>query len=149
MLKSALGCSIRGKIAQFSRKINQKWPKVAQFPVEVAQKWPDVAQLRPKVAQKNKHQMPINISICDNLILRIKSERSITMDNNQTPHESDLPWMSKPANRELLNAGYSKLEQFTEVTEAEILEIHGVGPKAIRMLNEALQERGLSFKKDK
>lgn len=70
------------------------------------------------------------------------------MDKHQLPQESDLPWMSKPANRELLNAGYYKLEQFTEVTEKEISKIHGVGPKAIRILNEALQERGLSFKKE-
>ena len=53
------------------------------------------------------------------------------MDKHQTPPESDLPWMSKPANRELQNAGFYKLEQFTEVTEAEILKIHGVGPKAV------------------
>ena len=70
------------------------------------------------------------------------------MDKQQTPPESELPWMSKPANRSLYHAGYFKLEQFTEVTEKEILNIHGVGPKAIRMLKEVLQERGLSFKQD-
>ena len=52
------------------------------------------------------------------------------MDKHHTPPESDLPWMSKPANRELQNAGYYKLKQFTEVTEAEILKIHGVRTKS-------------------
>lgn len=68
------------------------------------------------------------------------------MSNNPTP-ESELPKMSKPANRELQNAGFYRLEQFTSVSESDILKIHGVGPKAVRILNEALKEKGLSFAK--
>ncbi|WP_075618586.1 hypothetical protein [Paenisporosarcina indica] len=64
--------------------------------------------------------------------------------NKETP-ESELPKMSKPANRELHNAGFYKLEQFTKVTEPDILKIHGVGPKAVRILNDTLKEKGLSF----
>ncbi|CAM5194218.1 RNA polymerase alpha subunit OS=Ureibacillus acetophenoni OX=614649 GN=SAMN05877842_11389 PE=4 SV=1 [Ureibacillus acetophenoni] len=70
------------------------------------------------------------------------------MNDNQTLPDSELPHMSKPANRALHQAGFNKLEQFTEVTEKELLALHGVGPKAIRILNEVLQERGLSFKKE-
>lgn len=66
--------------------------------------------------------------------------------NNTTP-ESELPKISKPANRELHNAGFYRLEQFTQITESDILKIHGVGPKAVRILNEALKEKGLSFAK--
>jgi hypothetical protein len=66
-----------------------------------------------------------------------------TFDKNA--QESDLPKISNPATRALTQAGYFKLEQFTEVTEADILKLHGVGPKGIRILNEALQARGLSF----
>jgi 3-methyladenine DNA glycosylase AlkD len=66
---------------------------------------------------------------------------------NETLPQSELPKMSKPANRELHNAGFYRLEQFTEVTEGDILKIHGVGPKALRILNEALKEKGLSFAK--
>ncbi|HWL25811.1 MAG TPA: DNA-binding protein, partial [Ureibacillus sp.] len=65
------------------------------------------------------------------------------MEEKHSSLTSDLPWMSKPANRALDHEGYTKLEQFTEVTEAEILKLHGVGPKAIRILNEALKARGL------
>ena len=68
------------------------------------------------------------------------------MTNHSTP-ESELPKMSKPANRELHNAGFYRLEQFTSVSESDILKIHGVGPKAVRILNEALKEKGLSFAK--
>jgi len=67
----------------------------------------------------------------------------MTTENSNTA--SDIPVISKPANRALGLAGYYKLEQFTQVTEAELLMLHGMGPKGIRILREALQEKGLSF----
>lgn len=57
----------------------------------------------------------------------------------------DLPKISKPADRGLHNAGFDRLEQFTKVTESDILKIHGVGPKAVKILNVALKEKGLCF----
>ena len=70
------------------------------------------------------------------------------MDNTTRKNpESELPKLSGPANRALEDAGFYRLEQFTEVTEADLLKLHGVGPKAIRILNEFLKEKGLSFKK--
>jgi hypothetical protein len=38
-----------------------------------------------------------------------------------------------------------RLEQFTRVSEVELLELHGVGPKALERLRQALEARGLSF----
>lgn len=58
---------------------------------------------------------------------------------------SDLPKTSNPATRALNGAGYFRLEQLTEGTEADLLQLHGVGSKAIRILREALNELGLSF----
>jgi len=58
---------------------------------------------------------------------------------------SDLPKTSNPATRALNGAGYFRLEQLTEGYEDEIAQLHGVGPKAIRILREALSELGLSF----
>ena len=43
-------------------------------------------------------------------------------------------------------AGYSRLEQLTKVTEAEVGQLHGMGPKALGILRETLKEKGLSFK---
>lgn len=65
--------------------------------------------------------------------------------SHKTAPESNLPKISKPANRELHNAGFYRIEQFTEVTESDILKIHGVGPKAVRILNDVLKKKGLSF----
>ncbi len=58
----------------------------------------------------------------------------------------DLPaGISQPARRALLAAGYTQLDQLTTVTEGELLKLHGMGPKALRILREALDARGLSF----
>jgi hypothetical protein len=55
------------------------------------------------------------------------------------------PGIGKPALRALVAAGYTRLEQFTTVTEKELLKLHGVGPKAIRILRAALEAQGLAF----
>lgn len=51
----------------------------------------------------------------------------------------------RPAQRALANLGITHLEQLAEKSEAELLAIHGVGPKAARVLREALEARGLSL----
>lgn len=60
--------------------------------------------------------------------------------------ENDLPaGLASPARRALTSAGYERLEQFTRVSEAEILKLHGMGPRAIELLRRSLSVRGLSF----
>jgi predicted flap endonuclease-1-like 5' DNA nuclease len=66
-------------------------------------------------------------------------------DNNHRP-EGDLPRsIGMPARRALAAAGYTQLAQLTGVSEAELLRLHGVGPKAIRLLREVLAAQGLAF----
>jgi hypothetical protein len=60
--------------------------------------------------------------------------------------QTDLPKLAAPARRALLGAGYTRLEQLTEVSESEVMELHGMGPNALRALRRALEERGLSFR---
>lgn len=58
----------------------------------------------------------------------------------------DLPKsIGKPATRALHNAGYDRLEQLTTATTKELLNLHGFGPKALRLLREALAEQGQTF----
>jgi hypothetical protein len=59
---------------------------------------------------------------------------------------TDLPKLAALARRALLAAGYTRLEQLTEVSEAEVMELHGMGPNALRVLRAALEERGRSFR---
>jgi hypothetical protein len=60
-------------------------------------------------------------------------------------NNSDFPKIGAPATRALEAAGYSRLEQLTKVTEAELGQLHGMGPNALGKLSQALAERGLSF----
>ncbi len=64
---------------------------------------------------------------------------------NSEKSTSDLPKISAPALRALTAAGYLRLDQLTHVSEAELLRLHGMGPKAIGILRQALQEKGMAF----
>lgn len=55
--------------------------------------------------------------------------------------------VSQPARRALAAAGYTDIEELTQATEAELLKLHGMGPKAIGLIRNALEARGLSFKR--
>jgi hypothetical protein len=60
--------------------------------------------------------------------------------------ESDLPTgLGAPARRALVGAGYLHLAQLAEVSEAEIKQLHGIGPNALNQLHSALSAKGLSF----
>jgi hypothetical protein len=57
------------------------------------------------------------------------------------------PGIAKPALRALTGAGYTKLEQLKNAKEADLANLHGMGPKAIGILRVALKAKKLSFKK--
>ncbi|MEW2353563.1 hypothetical protein [Spirillospora sp. NPDC029432] len=60
----------------------------------------------------------------------------------------DLPRaIGRPATRALAAAGITTLAQVAELTEAELRAMHGVGPKAVGVLGEALAAGGRSFKR--
>ena len=65
--------------------------------------------------------------------------------NSDQPASEFPARLSKPAQRALAGAGYTRLEQLAAVSEAELMKLHGMGPKAIGMLRDALAEQGLSF----
>lgn len=66
--------------------------------------------------------------------------------NMEGKMKSDLPEkLAKPALRALTGAGYIRLDQFTELTESDVLQLHGMGPKALDQIRQALSARGLSF----
>lgn len=58
----------------------------------------------------------------------------------------DLPdAIGKTAARELAHHGITSLERVSEHTRRELLAFHGVGPKAIAILGDALAARGLDY----
>lgn len=63
---------------------------------------------------------------------------------------NDLPSkLGAPAERALAGAGIKTLKQLTKFSEAEIGELHGVGPNALGKLRQALADNGWSFKEKK
>ena len=57
-----------------------------------------------------------------------------------------LPNIGKPATRALAAAGITTLEQVAKLSESTLLAVHGVGPKAIRVLRDALAAAGKQLK---
>lgn len=53
--------------------------------------------------------------------------------------------IGNPARNAIAVVGIIRLGQLTKISEKELLKLHGVGPKAVRLLREALAMRGLSF----
>jgi hypothetical protein len=60
--------------------------------------------------------------------------------------QGNLPKTSAPAQRALESVGITTLKQLTDITEAELLMLHGMGQKAIRILREELKAKGWSFR---
>jgi hypothetical protein len=50
-----------------------------------------------------------------------------------------------PATRALVAAGYTELSQLDGVPRQRLKALHGVGPKALRLLQAALEESGKSL----
>ncbi len=65
--------------------------------------------------------------------------------NQPSQPDNDLPKLAAPARRALAAAGYSRLEQIARVREADLKQLHGIGPNAIEQLRHALADKGLSF----
>ena len=63
--------------------------------------------------------------------------------------ESELtPRIGKVARRELALNGITRYDQLPAHSAAALLAIHGVGPKAVRILGEELAERGRALGPD-
>jgi hypothetical protein len=53
--------------------------------------------------------------------------------------------MGRPANAALVSLGVTTLAQVAAMTKRELLAVHGVGPKAIVVLEAELQKHGLEL----
>ena len=56
------------------------------------------------------------------------------------------PTLPAPAERALESEGIRTLGDVSQHSEAELRGLHGVGPRAIGILREALASRGLTFR---
>lgn len=59
--------------------------------------------------------------------------------------DDDLPKIGAPATRALASIGVTRLSQLVDHREEDLLHLHGFGPRALRLLDEALKRAGLSL----
>ena len=67
-------------------------------------------------------------------------------EHERKPEDGFLSVLAAPARRALENAGITTLTQLSKWSEAEILELHGMGPGSIPKLRQALKSNSLSFR---
>lgn len=67
-------------------------------------------------------------------------------ERENKPNDGFLSKIGAPARRALERKGATTLPKLSELTEDEVLELHGMGPSTIPKLKEALSSQGLSFK---
>ncbi|WP_158853381.1 hypothetical protein [Saccharothrix deserti] len=73
--------------------------------------------------------------------------RLTALVESPTQPGSDLPaGIGKAATRALTTAGLTTLDQVATRTKADLLALHGVGPKAVRILADTLAEKGMSLR---
>lgn len=66
------------------------------------------------------------------------ADRARTADTATPGEVGDLPKsIGRPATQALVHAGITTLAQVAELTDADLKAMHGVGPKAIRILRES------------
>ncbi len=73
--------------------------------------------------------------------LRLASDRQTDAIKDNFP-----AGVAKPALRALYAAGLTTLDHLTRVSDAELAELHGMGPKAVGLLRAALHAKGLDFR---
>lgn len=65
----------------------------------------------------------------------------------KAPQQGFMKTLAAPARRALESKHIATLEKLASFTEAELLNIHGLGPGSIPKLRDTLKAAGLTFKK--
>lgn len=120
----------------------------AEDVTEVVQAHPSC---RPNRAGLHVPLAEVNGMVLNNLVTRAWRHRAPAA--LRTEHDraaagevsTDLPAIGRPATRALTAAGITSLDQVAGRSEADLLALHGVGPRAVRILAEALTEQGKSL----
>lgn len=63
------------------------------------------------------------------------------------PIENLLRKLASPAQRAIQSTGVTTIEELAEMSETEIMGLHGIGKNAMKTIKAFMAENGLSFKK--
>lgn len=70
-------------------------------------------------------------------------------EKEKKPKDGILSLVAAPARRALQSAGIESLRDISKFTEGEIIRLHGMGPRAIEVIQEEMKQVNLNFKKSK
>lgn len=66
------------------------------------------------------------------------------------PDSASLPArIGRPALRALTAAGVTSLHDLSQWRESDLMQLHGVGTRAVSVLRQALEDEGLSLRRDR
>jgi len=68
-------------------------------------------------------------------------------EKEKKPGTGFLSILGSPARRALEREGIATLLKLSKYSEEELLTLHGIGPRTLPKLRNALREKGLSFRK--
>ncbi len=77
--------------------------------------------------------------------MSFRYNNKMKIPKNVSPDYDFPKGLAQPAIRALLSAGYTRLDQLTAARESDLRKLHGMGPRALGLLRNALAARGLSF----
>jgi len=69
-----------------------------------------------------------------------------TCESAKRPAGGFMAELAAPARRALQGAGLTTLARLSKRTEAQVRELHGMGPNAIGKLRTSLEKEGLTFR---
>lgn len=87
-------------------------------------------ELARYVQGKGSVQLPLTEPLPLDLVRRVIAHRVETVSE-------ELPSIGRPAMQALAAIGVTRASQLADYTETDLLALHGVGPKVIRLLREA------------
>lgn len=119
---------------------------------ETLQRYPSARLAEPDVIQiplADVNGMDLNALVRKAWLYRAPEELAKAANSaGKGLAEHNLPAnIGRPATRALLLAGITNLDQVAGRTQEELLDLHGVGPKAVRLLGEELEKVHLNFRK--
>ena len=138
-----------------TRKLGELLQKCANYHVKLGivgdfSKYPSKA-LRAFICETNKYGDFLFVSSVEEVIRIWQRGQQDSQRVNREPQQdnalkSDLPaGLAQPALQALIAAGYNHLDQLAKVKEADLLKLHGIGPKALGLIRGALSAGGQSF----
>lgn len=69
------------------------------------------------------------------------------MTRKRSAPTDDLPKLAAPAQRALAGAGVTNLSKLAQMSEADVMALHGMGPNAMTALKTAMKAKKLTFAK--